>query len=108
LGSRIRERPSATDFSGRRVNRNEQGKATKNGWTVDHILPLAANGPDKLENQQITHYKTNEEKADKTSFEANGRRYQVKRMKNLSENDTIANYPYEDNDKKYGIVFMED
>jgi hypothetical protein len=96
--------PTATDFAGRRVNRHEQGQRTQGGWTVDHILPEAKNGPDKLENQQITHWKTNEEKADKTTFVIDEVEYQVKKVKNLYKEDQIADYPYEQNDKKYCVV----
>jgi hypothetical protein len=98
---------TAIDFAGRQVDKNEYGKRTPHGWTVDHILPLALHGPDKIENWQITHYKTNEEKADKITFVANGKFFQVKKIKNLFQEDKIVNYPYKKNGKKYCIIIVE-
>jgi hypothetical protein len=100
-------RDAANDFSGRPVHKNEYNKRTNGGWTVDHILPLALNGPDKIDNWQITHYKTNEEKADKNTFEANSSFFQVKKVKNLFDDDKMANYPYKKRGKKYCIIVVE-
>jgi CRISPR/Cas system Type II protein with McrA/HNH and RuvC-like nuclease domain len=99
---------SEHDFAGRKICKKEYGKKTSYGWTVDHIMPLSLNGSDTVENCQITHYKTNEEKADKTTFESNGRLFQVKKMKNVCADDTMAQYPYKKGGKKYGIVILEE
>jgi CRISPR/Cas system Type II protein with McrA/HNH and RuvC-like nuclease domain len=98
--------PKAKDFAGRSINRNEYGKETKGGWTVDHILPQASNGSNAINNWQITHWETNREKADKIAFTIGGVEYQVKKIKNLYEEDRVAYYPYEKNGKKYGIVIL--
>jgi hypothetical protein len=94
-------RDVAEDFAGRQIRKAEYGPG---GWTLDHILPLSLNGPDKIENWQITHYKTNEEKADKNTFEANGKFFQVKKVKNVFDNDKLANYPYKRYHKKYCVI----
>jgi hypothetical protein len=93
------------DFSGRLVRKNEYGVRSEYGWTIDHILPLAMNGSDRRENAQITHFKTNEEKADKNTFEVNGKFFQVKKIKNLFDDDKMANYPYKN--KKYCIIIID-
>jgi 5-methylcytosine-specific restriction endonuclease McrA len=59
------DRNEAHDFAGRLVHKNKYGVRAEYGWTVDHILPLSMNGPDKWENVQITHFRTNEEKLTK-------------------------------------------
>jgi hypothetical protein len=92
------------DFAGRAVRKSEYGVRTDYGWTVDHILPLALNGPDNWENYQITHFLTNEEKADKNTFEANGKYFQVKKIKNLFFFVYMANYPYKKCHKKYCVI----
>jgi hypothetical protein len=101
---------SANDFAGRPVHKNEYGAGSKHGWTYDHILPLAKNGPDIDDNIQITHWKTNEEKADNNPFIINNKKYQIKNVKNLhkKKEDKIAPYPYERNGKKYCIIIMEE
>ena len=58
----FKERVEANDFSGRLIYKNEYGIRSDHGWTLDHILPLAMNGPDTWDNIQITHWITNEEK----------------------------------------------
>jgi CRISPR/Cas system Type II protein with McrA/HNH and RuvC-like nuclease domain len=97
--------PSKEDFAGCRVDRYA-GEDSKYGWTVDHILPQASNGPNTLDNKQIVNCQTNAEKADNTTFEINGVRYQVKKVKNLKQDDRLANYPYKKNDKKYCVVVI--
>jgi len=99
-------RNEAHDFSGRLVRKNDYGVRTEYGWTRDHILPLSMKGPDKPENFQITHFRTNEEKADKNTFEANGKYFQVKKIKNLFEDDKMANYPYKKCRKKYCVIII--
>jgi 5-methylcytosine-specific restriction endonuclease McrA len=89
----FKDRTDANDFSGRLIRKNEYGVHSECGWTLDHILPLAMNGPDSWNNIQITHWKTNEEKTYKNPFEANGKLFQVKRVENLFDEDKLANYP---------------
>jgi len=100
-------RAEAKDFAGRLVRKNEHGQKSDHGWTLDHILPEDENGPNTWDNVQITHWKTNEEKANKIAFKANGKSYQVKRMGRLSEEDRVANYPYNRRHRKHCVVLMD-
>jgi hypothetical protein len=99
-------RNEAFDFAERLIRKNEYGKRSEYGWTIDHILPEARNGPDKWENIQIVHFVTNEEKADKNTFETNGKYFQIKKRKNLFEDDKMANYPYKKGHKKYCVIIL--
>jgi len=102
----FKDRLEANDFAGRLIRKNEYGVRSEHGWTLDHILPLAMNGPDTWDNIQITHWITNEEKADKNTFETNGKLYQVKRIENLFDEDKMANYPYKRCDKLYCVIIV--
>jgi CRISPR/Cas system Type II protein with McrA/HNH and RuvC-like nuclease domain len=96
---------NAKDFCGRPVRKGDfQKPNSEYGWDRDHILPQSANGPDSIENWQITNVKTNREKADKTTFEANGTLYQVKKT-SRAQDDRTASYPYRE--KKYCIVIQD-
>ncbi|MDR2516063.1 MAG: HNH endonuclease [Spirochaetaceae bacterium] len=103
----FKDRIEAHDFAGRLIRKNEYGKQSECGWTLDHILPLAMNGPDTWDNIQITHWETNEKKAGKNTFEANGKRFQVKRIENLFDEDKMATYPYKRCHKQYCVVLIE-
>ena len=103
----FKERTEAVDFAGRPIHKDEYGGLSEYGWTLDHILPLAMNGPDTWDNVQITHWKTNEEKADKNTFEANGKRFQVKSMYHLFDEDKMANYPYKRCHKQYCVIIVD-
>jgi hypothetical protein len=98
----------ATDFAGRRIKRIEYGKDSEFGWSIDHILPKKASvkSPDNITNLQITHFRTNQEKADKITFKIDDTLYQVKRVKNLHQDDCIAHYPYDN--KKYCIIIRDE
>ncbi|GMO34219.1 MAG: hypothetical protein Ta2B_14710 [Termitinemataceae bacterium] len=102
----FRDKNEARDFSGRLVRKNEYAKKTEYGWTIDHILPLAMNGPDSWDNVQIAHYLTNEEKADKNTFSTNGKLFQVKKINNLFDDDKMANYPYKRCHKEYCVIII--
>lgn len=96
---------TAKDFAGRTIKRAAYGQTTsKFGWDIDHIQPLAKNGKDNDENKQIVHVKTNDEKADKTTFMINGTTYQVQKTSKSDEN-CWADYDY--SDKKYCIVVID-
>jgi len=103
----FKDRLEAHDFAGRLIYKNEYGVRSEHGWTLDHILPLAMNGSDTWDNIQITHWETNEEKADKNTFEANGKMFQVKRTENLFDEDKMANYPYKRCHKLYCVIIYE-
>jgi CRISPR/Cas system Type II protein with McrA/HNH and RuvC-like nuclease domain len=100
-------RDTANDFAGRVIHKSEYGRKNEFGWTVDHILPLSLNGPDRIDNWQIAHYKTNEEKSNKNTFEANGKYFQVKKIKNIFDDDKMANYPYKKRKKIYCIIMEQ-
>lgn len=53
---------------------------SKCGWNIDHILPQNRNGTDDEENLIICNIQTNDEKANKTTFEANQKKFQVKKV----------------------------
>lgn len=57
-------------------------RKSKYGWNIDHILPQDRNGSDDEDNLIICNILTNDEKANKTTFEANGKRFQVKKIDN--------------------------
>jgi CRISPR/Cas system Type II protein with McrA/HNH and RuvC-like nuclease domain len=103
----FKNREYATDFAGRQIKRSEQGQDSEFGWSIDHILPLSLKSPDNITNLQITHFRTNQEKADKTTFKIDDILYQVKQVKNLNQDDYIAaNYSYDN--KKYCIVILDE
>ncbi|MDR1230199.1 MAG: HNH endonuclease [Spirochaetaceae bacterium] len=93
----------AKDFAGRKIKRSEQGKNTEQGWTVDHILPGSKNGINDLGNLQITSFKTNQEKADKTTFVINGIQVFRNTLKN-TKGKRLANHDY--TNKKYCITII--
>lgn len=68
------------DYAGRPMfflDYNE--RESKYGWNIDHILPQDRNGTNDEDNLIICNIKTNDEKANKTTFEANGKKFQVKK-----------------------------
>jgi hypothetical protein len=103
----FKDRTTANDFAGREIHKNEYGARSEYCWTLDHILPLVLNGPDTWDNIQITHWETNEEKAYKNTFEANGKMFQVKRIENLFDEDKMANYPYIRCHKQYCVIILD-
>ena len=55
-------------------------RESKYGWNIDHILPQDRNGTDDVDNLIICNIQTNDEKANKTTFEANHKKFQVKKI----------------------------
>lgn len=55
-------------------------RESKYGWNIDHILPQDRNGTDDVDNLIICNIQTNDEKANKTTFEANNKKFQVKKI----------------------------
>jgi hypothetical protein len=103
-------RREAKDFAGRQIKREAYKDGSKYQWDMDHILPLNCKKegkPDNINNWQITHVETNREKAGNNPFVIGNIRYQIKKVKNLYEEDTVAPYPYEENKKKYCIIILE-
>jgi hypothetical protein len=123
FGMTIKE---AKDFAGHLVRKHDfigkfpQGsKLPSTAWNCEDIEPLNPNGSDKhkqrlggIENWQIASVETNRIKANKTSFEINGKLYQV--QKNTPANTRgkrFAPYPNKIGPykgKKYCIIILED
>ena len=74
------------DFAGREIlkaaynNRNSEY-----GWNVDHILPQSKGGKTTDSNLICCHILTNDEKADKTCFTANGKQFEIIKVENHYE-----------------------
>jgi hypothetical protein len=95
------------DFADYEVRKAAYGQTgSEYGWDIDHILPKSLGGTDHYYNLQITHISTNKERGNKLSFWIDGILYQVKKMTRLSDEDEIADYPYDD--KKYGIIILDE
>ena len=116
----------AKDFAGRKVRKNDfigkfpQGsKLPSTAWDCEDIKPLNPEGNEKhkqslnnIANWQVANVETNRIKANKTSFEIDGKRYQVVRNtpKNI-QGKLLAPYPNKQNPykgKKYCIVILEE
>ena len=97
----------AFDFEKREIHKDAYGQNnSRYGWDFDHILPLSHNGTNTLNNIQIAHVKTNDEKADKTTFiSENGKTYQVKRTSKTKKQDWAGGYDY--TNKKYCMIEIE-
>lgn len=94
----------AKDFCGKTIYKTEYRTGKDVSWGIDHILPLAKKGKDEENNMQIVNRRTNEEKADLTTFVIESIIYQVKKKTNLKANDKLATYNYKN--KKYCIVII--
>ena len=81
------------DFAGRKMSISNYGDSSKVGWDVDHILPVSKGGTDAKENLQCTNVITNDNKANNTTWNDNGKTWQVRRVKG--------------NRKKYIVVEIE-
>ena len=65
------------DFAGRKMVLDGYGI----NWNIDHILPVSKGGTDDKVNLQCTHKTTNANKGDYTTWNDNGKTWQVKRVK---------------------------
>ena len=93
----------AQDFAGREIHKDEYGTGSKYSWDIDHIRPLAKNGSDSVDNMQIVHQETNDEKGDLfPTFKIGNEQYQAKKLKNASPSEWANEYNY--SHKKYCIV----
>lgn len=52
------------DICGHWMQFDQHGKEGDYGWEVDHIKPLAKDGPDTLANKQLLYWKNNQRKSD--------------------------------------------
>jgi hypothetical protein len=116
----------AKDFSGRSVRKGDflgkfpQGsKPPSTAWNCEDIEPLNPAGNEKhkrrlegIENWQIANVETNRIKGNKTSFEIDGKLYQVQRNTPTNiQGKRLAPYPNRANPykgKKYCIIILED
>jgi hypothetical protein len=97
------------DFTGRQIRKSSYKDGSVYEWDREHILPLdfkKKGKPDNINNWQISHVETNRAKANNNPFIIGNKKYQIKKVKNLYEEDIIAPYPYEKNGKKYCIIIM--
>ena len=115
----------AKDFAGRKVrkgdyigNLSQGSKLPSTAWNCEDIEPLNPNGDEKhkqslnnIANWQVANVETNRIKANKTSFEIDGKLYQV--QKNTPKNTRgkqLAPYPNKENPykgKKYCIIILD-
>lgn len=72
-----------TDYAGRKMKKSACGNPNSDFHpTLDHIRPLSDGGSDVLENIEICHHTTNEEKIDDfPHWETNGKRFKAIRVK---------------------------
>jgi hypothetical protein len=72
------------DYAGRLMLKEACGNSNSAYHpTLDHIRPLSKGGEDVLENIEICHRDTNEEKADSfPHWKTNGKRFKAIRVKN--------------------------
>ncbi len=76
----------AFDFSGREIARAAyNNRDSKFGWNVDHIFPQSKGGKTVDHNLVCCHILTNDEKADKLCFKANGKEYEIQKRQNHYE-----------------------
>ena len=65
------------DFAGRKMVLDGYGII----WNIDHILPISKGGTDDKGNLQCTNKTTNSNKADCTTWNDNGKTWQIRRVK---------------------------
>jgi 5-methylcytosine-specific restriction endonuclease McrA len=77
------KKEDVTDYAGRKMKRSACGNPNSDFHpTLDHIRPLSAGGSDVLENIEICHRTTNEEKGDDfPHWKTNGKRFKAVRVK---------------------------
>lgn len=80
------------DFAGREIAKGAYNdRNSEYGWNVDHILPQSRGGKTADYNLICCHILTNDEKADRfPCFSANGRRFQIIKVENHYEIQSIA------------------
>ena len=71
------------DYTGRLMKKSACGNPKSQYHpTLDHIRPLSQDGKDVLENIEVCHRNTNEEKGDKfPHWKANGKSYKAVRVR---------------------------
>ena len=80
------KKQKAIDFAGREIAKAAYNDRNSDfGWNVDHIMPESKGGKTADYNLICCHILTNDEKADKTSFTANGKDFEVRKKQNHYE-----------------------
>ena len=84
--SRYGKTQRVRDYAGRMMDRAAYGdRGSQYGWNLDHIFPQSKGGKTADHNLVCCHILTNDEKADKICFTANGQRFQVIKVENHYE-----------------------
>ena len=107
--SRYGKAQRVRDYAGRMMDRAAYGdRGSQYGWNLDHIFPQSKGGKTADHNLVCCHILTNDEKADKICFTANGLRFQVIKVENHYEIASLDDYgeiEFEPNfyDSAYGV-----
>lgn len=90
--TRYGKKVKVTDFAGRvMVKSAYDDRKSEFGWNLDHIYPQSKGGKTADHNLICCHILTNDEKADKTSFTANGQQFNVVKFQNHYEIINVSN-----------------
>ena len=80
------KKQKAVDFAGRDIAKAAYNDRNSDfGWNVDHIYPESKGGKTADYNLICCHILTNDEKADKSSFTANGKKFEIQKKQNHYE-----------------------
>ena len=86
LTSRYGKQTKAMDFAGRTMVKSAyDDRNSEFGWNLDHIYPQSKGGKTADHNLICCHILTNDEKADKICFSANGQSFKVVKVENHYE-----------------------
>lgn len=109
------------DFAGREmIKAAYSDRGSKYGWNIDHIYPQSKGGKTTESNLICCHILTNDEKADKTCFTANDKKfevvkvqnhYEIKQTKNTTNSNDETNSDNDDVnffDSAAGVRFFKD
>lgn len=79
---RYGKQETVKDYAGRIMTRSQYDqRSSSTGFNIDHIFPISLGGTNDPENLILCNIKTNDEKANRTSFITNGMSFQVKKVK---------------------------
>lgn len=80
------KKQKAVDFAGREIAKAAYNDRNSDfGWNVDHIYPESKGGKTADYNLICCHILTNDEKANKSSFTANGKKFEIQKKQNHYE-----------------------
>lgn len=101
--SRYGKKTKAIDFAGRTMAKSAyDDRNSEFGWNLDHIYPQSKGGKTADHNLICCHILTNDEKADKICFNANGQLFKVVKFQNHYE---IVNETKPDEEVKQPTLF---